>query len=123
MKKSKFLLIIFWLYLAALMTIEFFLPSIHYTAWYFPLSTILLVAIILVWVLFDAKDLNYRVPIWLKIGIVALSLIFVPVYIIKAKGWKNASFSFLKFFVLFAMLVAYSVILEMLVTQSRYLLN
>ena len=118
MKNSTIAAVSFWGYTALLITLETFIPSLYATSWYVPLSTIFFLALILVWVIFDARDENYIVPTWLKIFIVLLGFIFVPVYLIKAKGWKRAFVSLCKFIIIVAALFGYIMFLNLFINQN-----
>ena len=64
------------------------------------------------WFVTDARNLDIQPSYGLKIGVVFLSIIFIPFYLVKYKGWKKSLVSFGKFFALLIPLIIYDALFE-----------
>lgn len=53
-------------------------------------EALVLAAIMLVWVLEDARQRNVQVSALFKVGIVALGVVFLPAYLIRSRGFRPA---------------------------------
>jgi len=49
------------------------------------ISIIIISVLILAWVQLDAKERQFRNPKWLNVGVLAFSLIFVPIYLYRSR--------------------------------------
>jgi hypothetical protein len=53
-------------------------------------ETLVLAAIMFIWVVEDARRRNIQISALFKVGVVAMGAIFVPVYLIRSRGPRSA---------------------------------
>jgi len=95
-KNSTKLMWGFWVTISLSLILELHFPSLPNNLLYRCISTIFFTFFVLLWVLEDARDINVDLSKGFQWGVILLSVIFVPFYLIKYKGLKKASISFLK---------------------------
>ena len=88
---------VFWLMMLTFAYLDVKFDGSKNETAYFVTTIVITTFVIFYWLLEDAKDINVTPSSSLKIGVIAISFIAVPYYLIKYKGIKRASLSFAKF--------------------------
>jgi hypothetical protein len=116
MKKSKKLMLVFWVTAILLDLAEFFYASDSSDLNpYAVASTFVLSFIMFAWFIADADDIRHKPSYGLKLAIVSLSFLAIPYYLIRYKGWGRALLSMTRFVLI---LFIYFAVMELL---RRYL--
>lgn len=91
MKKSHKILLLFWGTAICLKLIGlFFVTSISSENIFSTLNTFLLSFLLFAWFMADAQEINLKPSYGLKVAVVSISLIAIPYYLVRYKGWQKA---------------------------------
>lgn len=112
MSNSTRLMWLFWIVILLMSVLEpYLLNAIEPKAWMM-ISTLITLALMFMWFVADARDVGYQASRLLKVCVIAVGVIAIPYYLIKAKGLKRASLSFLKTLGFVVALIAILVVVE-----------
>ena len=65
------------------------------------------------WYYLDKRQIEFRAGIFQNIGVVVLSIIALPVYFVRSRGWKSGGMSILKAFGFLVVMNILSIVGEM----------
>ncbi|THB66335.1 MAG: hypothetical protein D6B27_06755 [Gammaproteobacteria bacterium] len=108
MRKNKAAAIQLWIFIFIATTAEVLYPPLNESVAYTIISFLSVMTLLLVWVINDAKCNDYNLPNRLKVWIFLLALIFVSLYLIKARGWKEGMKSMTIILLIISSLIAYA---------------
>ena len=81
-------------------------------------ETLLALALIFWWYHVDKAEKGYRAGPLMNVGVIALTIVALPIYFIRTRGWKRGSVSVLKGIVVFAGIIGLGMLGEWLGTMA-----
>ncbi len=106
MKTTTKLALLFWVVTSATLVSDLLLPKniVDDPSYYFSTMVILNI-LVFFWFLSDANELSVKPSFGLKIGVIALSILFIPYYRFKNTGFKNGVIFISRIFWLYLLVV------------------
>ena len=96
MKKSTILMYLFWLLMISISIFDILVFGNKSNPAY-DISTIIITTFVMYyWFVTDASELNITPSVGLKISVICVSIIALPYYLFKYKGFKNTLIAFSK---------------------------
>lgn len=88
---------LFWLMLLAFGLFDPYVSNYLDQDAYVLTSSFIITACLFAWFIFDARESNYSPSKGLKIAVIAVGVLAIPYYVVKAKGFKRALISLATF--------------------------
>jgi hypothetical protein len=99
--------VLYWLSVIVLGYFDRFFPTPSpSTSGYYALTIIITTCIVFMWFHYDARSRDYAYSGKLRLGVLLCAAFAVPVYLVKSRGWKRATWAIAKWLIAFMLVNA-----------------